>query len=141
MRRVVDGVNVGEGTGFASHPDYFFHVVDSADRIGCVPYSDQARVTGNLAAEVVHVEGALGFVDVNKPDSSSTFFKRSPRRNIRVMIKMRDHDFISRTQIPTQGAAEREGERGHVLAEDHLVRLAVEEVCHSRAGAGDHGIS
>src|SRR5579864_8512601 len=140
MRGVVDGINVGKGTGFAGQADNFLHVVDSANGIGCVAHSDQPGVTGNLASKVVHVERAVGFVDVAKPYSHSAFFKRSPGGNIRVMIKMCDHEFISGSQIPTECAAEGEGERGHVLAEDHLVGVAMEKVRHSGAGASDRGI-
>jgi hypothetical protein len=46
-----------------------------------------------------------------------------------------DDDFVARPQAAGQGAGEREGERGHVLAEDDLVgRGRAQEIGHGGMG-------
>ncbi len=49
------------------------------------------------------------------------------------MIHARQHDLVPRLQITAQGAADRKGQRGHVGAEDDLIRGGrVEQVGHGR---------
>ncbi len=64
-------------------------------------------------------------------------FERLPGREVGVVIEQREHDFVACTQLPADRAAHGERKRGHVEAEDDLVRIASEKVGHSRARFGD----
>ena len=53
------------------------------------------------------------------------------------MIEQGQHNFVAGSKLPSDGAAHGKGERGHVETEDHLVRVAAEEIGHGFAGFGD----
>ncbi len=54
------------------------------------------------------------------------------------MVEAGDQQLVAALQFAANGAAQREGQRGHVGAEDHLVGRAIEEVGHRGARVGDH---
>ena len=56
------------------------------------------------------------------------------------MVEARDHDFVAGPEFAADGAANGEGQRGHVGAEGDFVGVAVQEVGHGPAGFGDHGV-
>ena len=60
-----------------------------------------------------------------------------PRRDVRVMIHLRDDDLVTWREGRGEGAREREGEGGHVRAERDLVRRGVQQVRGGRAGRVD----
>ena len=63
-----------------------------------------------------------------------------PRRDVGVVVKARDHDFVARLEFAADGAGHRIGQRGHVLTEDDFIGAAVQEVGHGAARFGDHGV-
>jgi len=56
------------------------------------------------------------------------------------MIERGDNDFVAGLQIAANGSGERKGNRGHILAEDDFVVVAIEEVSHGGAGRSDSGV-
>ena len=51
-----------------------------------------------------------------------------------MVVQLGDDDLIPRAHSPTQGPGELIGEGGHVLTEDHLLRLAAQKVGHGLPG-------
>ena len=56
------------------------------------------------------------------------------------MIERGDDDFVAGFQFAANRPGERERDGGHVLAEDDLVLIAIEEISHRGAGRGDDGV-
>ena len=56
------------------------------------------------------------------------------------MIERGDDDLVAGFQFAGDGSGERECDRGHVLAEDDFVCVAIEEIGHGGAGRGDSGV-
>ena len=69
-----------------------------------------------------------------------SFFERAPGRDVGVVIEMGQHDFVARTKLTSDGAADGVGERGHVGTEDDFVRIATQKICHGGAGVIDDGV-
>jgi len=53
-----------------------------------------------------------------------------------VVVELGHDQLVARLPATPQGAAEVEGQRGHVLAEDHLLRRAAQQVGQGLAGLG-----
>ena len=79
----------------------------------------------------------MNFRDAN---GDPALFKRQPGRKVGSMVKAGDYDLIARTQFAPDRAADRERERSHICAEDHLCRIAGKKVRHGLAGAGKDGL-
>jgi len=77
------------------------------------------------------------FANVRLANDHAFFLERFPRGIIGVVIERGEQDFVAGVQLAGDGAGERVGDGGHVLAEDHFVFFAVEEVGHGRAGVAD----
>ena len=60
-----------------------------------------------------------------------------PRRDVPVVVEPCHDDLVSFTPLTRDGPGEREVERGHVGAEDHLVRRAAEEGSGGQPRVGD----
>ena len=53
---------------------------------------------------------------------------------------MSEQNLVAGSEFAADGAADGEGQRGHVGAEDHFIRVAAEEIRHGGAGFGDNGV-
>ena len=63
---------------------------------------------------------------LNHADRAAAFLlERAPGRDVRVMIQLGDDDLVARFVAAAERAREMEGERGHVRAEDDLVRHGI----------------
>src|SRR5579871_500223 len=71
---------------------------------------------------------------------AAVFGHPEPGRDIGIMVKAGDENFVAWAKFASDGAREGESQRGHILAEDDFIVSAVEEVSHSDAGGGDHGV-
>src|SRR3954468_24332965 len=56
------------------------------------------------------------------------------------MVEMSEQNLVARAEFASDGATDGEGQRGHVGAEDHLIRIAAEEVRHGGSSFGENGI-
>ena len=56
------------------------------------------------------------------------------------MIEVGEQNFVARTEFAADGAADGEGQRGHVGAEDHLILVAAKEIRHGGAGFGNDSV-
>jgi hypothetical protein len=79
-------------------------------------------------------------MDVDLADDYAFFFERAPGGDVGVVVEGGDDDFVASFQLAADGASEREGDGGHVLAEDDFIGVAVEKIRHGGARGGDHGI-
>ena len=97
VRRVMDGINERESPGLARQAHYFFNVVNRSHRIRSVADGNQPGVAGDLACKIIHIERAVGFIDIHKSDGCATFLQRTPGGDIGVVIEVSDDNFVSRT--------------------------------------------
>src|SRR5579863_4304093 len=82
VRGIVDGVDVGEGSGGVGEADDFFYGIDGADGVGGVSGGDQLGVGIYFRGEVGQVEGAVFLVDLGPADRHSPIFCHlQPRGN------------------------------------------------------------
>ncbi len=130
MGRIVNGVDVAERSGLARQAHNFGDVVDGAHGVGGVSHGDQFRATANFCRQILHVERAIGFVELDGADGHTFFFKGFPRGEVGVVIEQCEHDFVAGAEVSSEGAAQGEGERGHVRAEDDFVSIAIQKVGH-----------
>src|SRR5260221_57216 len=80
-------------------------------------------------------------VERHRANSDTAFFRqRSPRRDIRLMVKFSDNYLIALTQAATQGASDVEGNGGHIVAERDFGWRGVEEIRQSLPRAQDGGV-
>src|SRR5438874_853929 len=54
---------------------------------------------------------------------------------------MGEYDLVSRREFAANCAADREGERRHIWAEDNLIGIAAQEIAHGTARPDDHLVS
>jgi hypothetical protein len=64
-------------------------------------------------------------------------FERHPRSNVGIVVEACDKQFIAGLEFAAEGAAQREGQRGHVGPEGDFVEVAAQQVGHSRMSIGD----
>ena len=140
VRRVVDCVNVSYRAALMGNADDLLHVVNRAHRIRSVADRNQFRAIGNLARQIVHVESAIVFMNLRHANGHAALFERAPRRNIGIVIKVREHDFVPRTELAPNRAANGESQRSHVGTENDLIRITAQEIRDSRPRAGDHRV-
>ena len=144
MRRIMHGIDVTQRSGLARQSHDFLDIVDRPDRVRRVSDRDQPRMAGDLPCQVVHVERAIGGVELRRADRDAFFFERFPRRKVCIVIEQRQDDLIARAQIAAKLASKSPahgiGERSHVRAEDNFIRLTIQEVRHCRARFGDHAV-
>src|SRR5262249_19745416 len=55
-----------------------------------------------------------------------------------VVIERGEQDFVARLQFASDGARKIEGDRRHVLTEDHFISRTVEKIGHGGASAGNN---
>ncbi len=97
------------------------HVVDGAYGIGGPSDGDHAGVATNLRREIEHINRAIARLNIRRAHLHTAFFQTDPRRDIGVMVKAADQQFIAALQFPTESATQGERQRRHVGAEDHFV--------------------
>ena len=69
-------------------------------------------------------------LDVGGADFRATLFQADPGRDVGIVIEAGDQQLVATLQVAADGAAQREGQRRHVGAEDDFVGRAIEEVGH-----------
>ena len=127
MRPVVDGVGPGERADAVGELDDAPHVGRRADRVGRDRERDDARAIAELRLEAVVVEREV-VVDVDLAnDDAEVLLEREPRRDVAVVVEPGHEHLVARLQLAGERAGEEEVERGHALAERHLVARAAEE--------------
>ena len=127
MRAVVDGVGPGERTDAVGELDDPPDVGRGADRVGGDREGDDARPVAELRGEAVVVEReVVVHVDLAH-DDAEVLLQREPRRDVAVVVELRHEHLVARLQLAGERPGEQEVERGHALAERHLVAGAAEE--------------
>ena len=126
VRRVLDGVDPGERACLVGERADALGVEDRADRVRRPSEGDYSRALGELALEVVVVErGVVEQLDVPH-DQVAVVGELEPRSDASVVVERGDEDLVAGREVSPGGAREHEVQRGHVRAEDHLVRAAAE---------------
>ena len=127
VRAVVDGVGPGERSDAVRELDDALHVGRRADRVGRHRERDDAGAIVELRLEAVVVEREV-VVDVDLAnDDAEVVLEREPRRDVAVVVEPGHEHLVARLQLAGERAREQEVERGHALAERHLVARAAEE--------------
>ena len=140
MRRVVHRVDEHQGADGVGEFCNFRNRVDGADGVGGVANRNQFGLVGEFAFEIVQIQRAVGFTNVDLAHHDTFFFQRAPWRDVGVMIERRDYHFIARFQFAADGARQRKGDGGHVLAKTDFLGRTVEKIGHGLARAGNHGV-
>ena len=76
---------------------------------------------------MVEVEAALVVDLAEANDEVLVVRELEPRRDVAVVVELRDEDLVTCAECPADGTRQHEVERRHVRAEDRLARLAAEE--------------
>ncbi len=108
--------------------------IDSADGVRSVADSDEFRFCSDLSFQIVEIERAIGFADIDLPDNDAFFFESAPGGNVGIMVQRGYDDFVSSCQLPADRAGQRERDGSHVLPEHDFVGVAVEKISHGGAG-------
>ena len=88
---------------------------------------DDACALGQLPLEIVVVDRRV-VADLDEADLQPEVVRElEPRRDVAVMVELRDEDLVALAQRAAEGARQREVERRHVGAEDRLVGIAAQE--------------
>ena len=127
VRAVVDGVGPGERADAVRELDDAPHVGRRADRVGRDRERDDAGAVVELRLEAVVVEReVVVHVDL-ADDDAEVVLEREPGRDVAVVVEPGHEHLVARLQLAGERAREEEVERGHALAERHLVARAAEE--------------
>ncbi len=111
--------------------------IDGADSVRSVTDSDEFRFCVDLSFQIIEIERAVGFADIDLPDDDAFFFKSAPWGDVGIMIQRGYHNFVASRQPTTDRTGQRERDGGHVLPEDDFVGVAVEKISHRAARGGD----
>ena len=113
-------------------------IVDRAEGVRCAADGEELRARPDQRGEMVVIDlPGLAIHARAADDHAALALQRAPWRDVAVMIELGDEHFVAGLPGSAEGAAEVEGERGHVRAEDNLLRRGVEESRARRARAGD----
>jgi hypothetical protein len=93
-----------------------------ADGVRCPWESDHAGPVGKLRLKVVEIEARVVADCRHAHLQLEVAGQLEPRRDVAVVVELRDDDLVAGLQLATEGTAEREVERSHVRAEDDLLR-------------------
>jgi hypothetical protein len=127
VRRVVDGVHPGQRPGVVREPAHAAGVGDRADRVRRPGERDHLGARPQLGLQVREVERRV-VVQRDVPDHQAAVVRDfQPRRHPCVVVQAGHQDLVAGPQGARGGPRQREVQRGHVRAEDHLVRVAAEE--------------
>ena len=121
--------------------DDFLYRIDGADCIRGVSDRDQFGVLVDLAARsaMSRVQSS-SWISTQRTVTPAIFAMSEPGRDVGVVVEAGEQDLVSGLEFAANGAADGEGQRGHVRAEDDFVSAAVQEVGHGAAGSGDHRV-
>ncbi len=141
VRRVVDRVRPRERARVVRELGDAACVGARADRVRGERERDDARPVRQLPLEVREIERRV-VVQLDEADLEVEVVRElEPRRDVAVVVELRDEDLVARLQGSPDRPAEHEVERRHVRAEDRLVRSASEERRRCVARMGDEGIA
>ena len=127
MGAVVDGVGPGERADAVRELDDALHIGRSADRVGRNRERDDAGAIVELGLEAVVVEREIVVhVDLAN-DDAEIVLECEPGSDVAVVVEPGHEHLVSLLQLAGERAREQEVERGHALAERHLVARAAEE--------------
>ena len=130
VRRKLHGINIHQRAGLVRQRGHFFHRVDRAGGIAGIPKGSQLRAFVQRSLKIRQVQRAIRRVNIHPAHAAAAFLRQlHPRRNVSVMIQPGHHQRITRVEDSPQGSAHLIGQRGHVRAEDNLLRPPrVEEI-------------
>ena len=138
MRRVVNRVNEEVSADGAREAERAPRVRQRAQSVRGRADGDDPCARADFRLEVVPVERARLCVHTHDAqDYLALALKRLPRRDVGVMIQLRDDDLVARRERSTKRARDVVGERRRVRAEDDLRRRCAEEVGYAAARALD----
>ena len=131
---VVHGVRPRESAGVMRELHDSLRVRQRSDRVRRKWKRDDARPVRELTLEIAVVERRV-VCDVDEADLHvQVVCELEPRRDVAVVVELRDEDLVARPKGSADGARQREVERRHVRSEDRLVRLAAKERRRRQAG-------
>src|ERR1700719_4637148 len=99
MRCVMHGINERKSAGFMRQAYNFGHWIDSPDGVRSESGGHEFRARGDLAAQIIHVEGAVCFADVHLAYYDADVFQRAPRSHVAVVIQRGDYELVARFQV------------------------------------------
>jgi hypothetical protein len=95
VRGVVDGVDERERPCFVCELSDFGYRIDRAYGVWGVAHGHQLGFCSDFLFQVVEIEGAVRFVDIDLADDYAFFFQRAPGGDVGVVIKRGYYDFVT----------------------------------------------
>ena len=115
-------VEIDFGSDFVCHLANLFDWVDSSSRIGCTANRDKFGFVVQLVSKILKVKHEIVGPIINKVDfDSSVLGRHRPRRDVGIVIKSSNDDFVSGAPCPGKRTRESECKRGHVLPEHNFI--------------------
>ena len=112
-----------------------------ADGVGGEREGDELRAIGQLRVERVEVQRDVVRTNVDPSDGGAGIARgEQPRPDVRVVVEPGHDDLVARSPRPSERARQVQQQRRRVLAEDHLARVAAEEVGARPARVGDQRV-
>ena len=135
----MDGINKHHCARFVGGAADRGDINPSSQRVGCKADCHQSNSVIQQVDDRGRVEHACGRVELGHANLHSMLLRGSnPRCVVGIVIKAGHDDGIARVPGAGQGAAQGEGEAGHVLAENDFAGVGIEEVGHGLpTGCGD----
>ena len=90
-------------------PHNRFHIINRAYSVGGVSGGHDLRARIDFARKVVHVQRAIFLVNISELNFDPALLKCTPRRDVGIMIEMREHDFIAWFKLTPDGLAHGKG--------------------------------
>src|SRR5260370_16500963 len=139
MRRELHSVDPRQGSNLVRPANDGCHVVYCAYGIGGVANRYEPGTFIDLCPHILHVQGHVHGMHIDGANDDSSLLQREPGSDIGVVIKGGYDDLVAGLQRLADGAAEGEGEGGHIRAEDDLTRAGgMQEIGHCTASSSDH---
>jgi len=111
----------------------------SCRHVGGVSYGDQLRFGGNLSLQIIHIQRAIRFANIDLLDHHAFFFQRAPRRDVCVVVqRVTTISSPGFSSLPIARASAKV--MSSCSGEDHFVRIAIEKIGHRGAGGQNHFI-
>src|SRR5215472_2760751 len=136
MWSIVDRIDEDHCTSIMPDADDLFYLIDRAHGIRGIADRQQAGMLRDVSYQVCHVQSTIRLIDVHETNPGPTFFKRMPGGDISIVVEMSKDDLVTRSELaanrPTQGIRQ----RGHIGAEENLVRVTAQKIGHGHAGFG-----
>jgi hypothetical protein len=112
-----------------------------ADGVGGEREGDELRAIGQLRIERVEVQRDVVLTNIHPSDGGAGVARREqPGPDVRVVVQPGHDDLVPRSPRPSERARQMQQQRRCVLAEEHLARVAAEEVGPRPAGVGDQRV-